>query len=66
MSGASEEVQTDFTYINIRGQARTALQVVDVGTGYSETKLVESIKADKLIECLNAIWHYNNGMPRII
>lgn len=62
----NEEVQVDFTYLSLGGKTHTAIHVVDVGTAYSELRMVDSRRADKLIDNLDLIWFYHHGMPTLL
>lgn len=59
----NEEIKVNFTYLNIRGRNFPFLNVVYMGNGYSEIRLLESRKADKLIDHLYLIWLYSHRIP---
>lgn len=59
----NNEIQADYTYLNIRGQVYPALHVADTGTGFSEIKLVKSRRAEEMISVLDEIWIYTHGAP---
>lgn len=62
----NEEVQADYTYLNIDGKTYTALHVADVGTGYSEIKIVKSRRADQLVNDIDLVWIYKHGTPKTL
>lgn len=62
----NSEIQADFTYFRIRGEIYPALHVVDVGTGFSEVRLVETRRADNLLSELDMAWIYAHGSPDVL
>lgn len=64
--GFNVEIQSDFTYLTVREHVYTSIHIVDVGTGFSEIKIVDTRRADRLIEELDAIWICAHGAPEAL
>lgn len=61
--GFNAEIQVDFMYFHVREGIHTALHMVDTGTGFSEVRIVQTRKAEKLIDVLDVAWIFTHGTP---
>lgn len=64
--GFNVEIQADFTYLTIRGHVYPALHIVDTGTGYSALKIVQSRRAEILVNNLDIAWVFEHGAPEAL
>lgn len=61
--GFNEELQIDYTYVDIRDRKHVVLHIVDAGTAYSETSIVADRRISTAIKVIEEIWLNRHGAP---
>lgn len=59
----NDEVQGDFTFVDIRGRKYTVIHYTCTGTSYSEASIVENRRWTTLVNELDKIWIFHHGAP---
>lgn len=59
----NEELQMNFTYVDIRDSKHVVLHIVDAGTAYSETAIVGDRRIATAIRAIEEIWLKRHGTP---
>lgn len=62
----NEEIQLEYTYIEISGNKHVILHIVDAGTEYSETAIVTDRRMATAVKSIDIIWLNRHGEPRWI
>lgn len=59
----NQEIQADFTFVNIRGTKYCVLHIVDAGTGFSEACIVQTRSGETMAQSIETLWILSHGAP---
>lgn len=60
----NEEVQIDFTYIEMNGTKYTLIVITGTGTSYSECEIVDAKNVNTIMEAIDRLWICKHGTPK--